>query len=436
MGGALLLLLLALGAAPPLSAQPSEEPRYTMMFRGVALPAALERLAETTRINLVYDSELVQGKTIYCSANDANPDALLRCLLSNVPVDFYQTSGGTYVLTAAPRQPPRRGDLTGIVVDEQTGEPLSHAHVLLAAADAGVASDPAGRFQVPDLTSGTYRVVATHLGYKPTVDSVRVPPGDSVRHRIALSPTPIASPPIVVDGVERHAPESGVGAPSLSADDLAEPGRMGTPDALGRASALLGVRQQRPVADLHVQGGSAGEHEVRLDGMPIRNPVTLRRLLGAFSPLALDRLTVHKAGFGVEHGSTISGVVSAEHALADSAPSVGQVRLDPMSVNAEGHGSVLLFRGERRAGHRTRRPDRQHRLLGPPRRRSCRPRAVPLPLGVRLSGPQPPPHPVRGARPVWHAYPGPLRLGEHRRPGPPRLDPRSPLVGVSSGARQ
>ena len=342
MGGALLLLLLALGAAPPLSAQPNEEPRYTMMFRGVALPAALERVAETTRINLVYDSELVQGKTIYCSANDAAPDALLHCLLSDVPVDFYQTSGGTYVLTAAPRQPPRRGDLTGIVVDRRTGEPLAHAHVLLAAADAGVASDPAGRFQVPNLTSGTYRVVATHLGYEPTVDSVRVPPGDSVQHRIALSPTPIASTPIVVNGVERHAPESGVGASSLSADDLVEPSRMGTPDAIGQAGTLMGVHQQRPVADLHVQGGRAGEHEVRLDGMPIRNPVTLRRLLGAFSPLALDRLTVYKAGFGVEHGSTISGVVSAEHALADSAPSVGQVRLDPMSVNAEGHGSADL----------------------------------------------------------------------------------------------
>jgi hypothetical protein len=117
---------------------------------------------------------------------------------------------------------------------------------------------------------------------------------------------------------------------------------MGTPDALGRAGTLMGVRRQPPVADLHVQGGAAGEHEVRLDGMPIRNPVTLRRLLGAFSPLALDRLTVHKAGFGVEHGSTISGVVAAEHALGAAAPSVGRVAIDPTSVNAEGHGSVDL----------------------------------------------------------------------------------------------
>lgn len=340
------LLVIALVAPSSLRAQPTDEARHTMMFRGVDLHDALERVVETTRIDLVYDSELVNGKTVYCSARDATPDTLLRCLLADVPVDFYQTSGGTYVLTEPTRQPPRRGDLTGIVVDKRTGEPLPRAHVLLAAANTGVASDPAGRFQLPNLTSGTYRVVATHLGYETTVDSVHVPPGDSVRRRIALAPTPIASEPLIVDGVQRHAPEGTVGAITLSADELTESGRMGTPDALGRAGTLMGVHQQRPMADLHVQGGAAGEHEVRLDGMPIRNPVTLRRLLGAFSPLSLDRLTVRKAGFGVEHGSTISGVVSAKHALSASAPSVGQVTIDPMSVNAEGHGSVAL--GEHR----------------------------------------------------------------------------------------
>ena len=343
----LLVLLLGLGVGPsPLHAQPGGEARYTMMFRGVALQTALGRIAEATRINLVYDSEMVRGRQVYCSARNATPDALLRCVLADVSLDFYQTSAGTYVLTDPPRRPPRRGTLTGVVVDGQTGEPLPHAHVLLASANTGVASDRAGRFRVPGLTSGVYRVVATHLGYRAAVDSVRVPPGGRADRRIALAPTPIASEPIIVDGVERRAPEGGVGAATLSADALTEPGGRGTPDALGRAGTLMGVHQQSPRADLHVQGGAAGEHEVRLDGMPIRNPVTMRRLLGAFSPLALDRLTVHKAGFGVEHGSTVSGVVAAEHALSAGTPTVGEVRVDPLSVNAEGHGSLDLGGGQ------------------------------------------------------------------------------------------
>lgn len=340
------LLLAGLVVDPSsLCAQSPGQNRHTMVFRGVHLHEALERVVETTHIDLLYDSELVQDKTVFCSAREALPEELLRCLLADVPVDYYQTSGGTYVLTPPTERPPRHGDLGGIVVDDRTGEPLPHAHVLLATANTGAATNEAGQFQLPHLISGKHRVVATHLGYEATVDSVYVPPGDTVRRRIALTPTPIASEPVIVDGIERYTPEGRVGAKTLPGRELAEPGRMGTPDALGHSGTLVGVRQQPPRADLHVQGGAAGEHEVRLDGIPVRNPVTLRRFLGAFSPLALDRLTVHKAGFGVEHGSTISGIVAAEHALNASTPSFGQLTVDPLSVNAEGHGSVELGAG-------------------------------------------------------------------------------------------
>lgn len=345
VGVTALLLGLGLGGSLDGKAQPTRPTQYTMMFRGVALETALGRIADTTQINLVYDSELVKGETIFCSARNASRDELLRCLLSGVPIDYYQTSAGTYVLTPSPRHAPRYGNLAGVVVDAETKEPLPHAHVLLAAAETGVASNEAGRFQVPGLTSGLYRIVATHLGYETAVDSVRVPPDDSVQHRIALKPKAVQSNPVVVNGVERRMPGKGLGSSELSADELQKPGRWGTPDAMGRAATVIGVHRQSPRADLHIQGGDTGEHEVRLDGIPIRNPVTLRRLLGAFSPLALNRLTVHKAGFGVEHGSTVSGIVSTEHALSGSTPKYGQVEVDPMSVNGEGHASIEVSPG-------------------------------------------------------------------------------------------
>ena len=108
-----LLLAIVLVAPPSLRAQPADTVRHTMMFRGVGLQEALERVVETTHIDLVYDSELVQGKTAYCSARNATPDALLRCLLGDVPVDFYQTSGGTYVIRPDVRRPPQRGRRRG-----------------------------------------------------------------------------------------------------------------------------------------------------------------------------------------------------------------------------------------------------------------------------------------------------------------------------------
>lgn len=340
------LILLVGVPALPAHGQSESGAQHTMMFRGVALSEALPQIAETTNANLVYDADMVTGERVYCSAKNAPVPALLRCVLSDVPIDFFQTSAGTYVLTPSPRQKPRRGHLTGRVVDAQTGEPLRHANVLLAAANTGVATGTGGRFQLPNLSAGRYRVVASHLGYEATAQTVRVQGGDSTHKQISLHPRPISTEPVIVTQSSRMDTGEGLGSSTVSSAELTRPSSYGTPDALGRASTLLGVHAQRPLADLHVQGGATGEHQVRLDGTPVRNPVTLRRMLGAFSPLGLSHLTVRKAGYGVEHGSTISGVLDARHALSTASPEVGQVQIDPLSVNAEVHESMSLGSGQ------------------------------------------------------------------------------------------
>lgn len=334
--------VLWMGLLLPAHGQATKEAGYTMMFRGVPLSKALVRIVETTPVNLIYDAELVEGKRVYCSVKNASVRAVLHCVLDDVPLDFFQTSAGTYVLTRSPRQAPRRGHVTGRVVDAQTGEPLSDAHVLLAAANTGVATDPAGRFRLPDLTAGQHRVVATHVGYESSAATVRVVPGDSINRQISLSPQPIATQPVLVTQSRRRHPENGLGASTISGENLQKSGAVGTADALSQASTLLGVHAQRPLADLHVQGGASGEHQVRLDGIPVRNPVTLRRMLGAFSPLGLDHLTVRKAGYGVEHGSTVSGILDAQHALSSVSPTLGQGQVDPLSANGEVNRSFSL----------------------------------------------------------------------------------------------
>ena len=62
----------------------------------------------------------------------------------------------------------------------------------------------------------------------------------------------------------------------------------------------MGIRVGDALADVHIQGGEAGEHQFQLDGVPVFEPVHLRGLLGAFNPFAIERITVHKAGYRFE----------------------------------------------------------------------------------------------------------------------------------------
>ena len=327
------LMLFWLGVLPSRSEAQQSAPRaYAMAVQGVPLQQALEELARIAGIDLLYSSRLVAGIQAYCATREATVEELLRCVLAGTDLDFMRSSSGAYLIVASPEAPPGYGDLAGSIVDGETGEPLPHASVLLADAAAGTTTNEAGLFSFADVLSGPHRVVVSSLGYVTTVDSVWIGPGHQERVRVALRPQPFVMEPIIVDGLARQSARS-LGSGVVARAALTQTSGTATPDVARSAGRLPGVAAPQPLADLHIQGGAAGEHLTLLDGVPVRNPVSMGRYYGAFSPLALKRLTVHTAGFGAAQGSHLSGSVIVEHDVAG--PDVRSLTLsvDPISVN-------------------------------------------------------------------------------------------------------
>ncbi|WP_456427583.1 carboxypeptidase regulatory-like domain-containing protein [Rhodocaloribacter sp.] len=328
-------VILAFGATGPrvVHGQDAGGAVYTLVLRGARLQEALEELVRITHVDLVYTSELVAGKRVYCAGRELPAEGLLRCLLTGSGLDYVRSSSGAYVLIDARRAPARYGDLTGSVVDGETGAPLPFANVLLADASAGTTTNEAGLFSFASLVSGLHRVIVTYVGYEPRLDSVWIAPEAHERVQIALRPQPAVMKPIVIDGLAQRLPSSDLGLGTITASGLSAVAFAGASDVVRGARRLAGVAAQQPLADLHIQGGGAGEHLTLLDGMPVRNPVSLGRHLGAFSPLALERLTVHKAGFGAEHGSHLSGLVSVTHDVGEE--NRVALTVDPVSLNGK-----------------------------------------------------------------------------------------------------
>jgi hypothetical protein len=306
------------------------------------LGAALERLATTAEVSLVYDADLVRGYDANCAVDGAVPEKTLRCLLGETDLDFVQTSGGTYVVRPDVRRPPQRGTVRGIIRDVDTNAPLSQAHVRLAEGKGGVVANEDGRFWLSGLVSGPHTLVVSHLGYETARVAVTVPPGDTTRSIVGLSPSPITADPVVVDApTAAHLPPGRTHA-TLSPEQLAQPAATGTPSVAHAAGTLMGITTQAPYADLHVQGSASSAHEVRLDGVPVRNPASAGRLLGALSPLALDGLAARKAGFGVLRGDVLSGIIDTKHDLQRPGVRYGTAQIDPVSVNGRVEGTVDL----------------------------------------------------------------------------------------------
>lgn len=316
------------GAAPTARAQ---EAHYSLAFRGVPLDQAIERFVDATNVAVSYDPRLVEGRQTYCVAQDRPPEAILECLLAESGLDYYRLSSGTYVLTAPAEAHPQHGYLSGTVTDRETSSPLADAHVYLANAGRGTTTNRAGQFVFPSLLPGQYAVRVTHVGYRTWTDTLRVRPDDRTHTEATLRTEPIFITPVVVDGMQE---QSAAASPERNEIESSNRpvGRAAGPAAAYRGlNTLSGVRLNNVTADAHLQGGRAGDHQLRLDGVPVYLPRTTLGLIGPFSAFALDRVTVKKAGFDATQGSQLSGLILAEHALTSK--NGGDLQIDPLSVN-------------------------------------------------------------------------------------------------------
>ncbi|NNF57627.1 MAG: TonB-dependent receptor [Rhodothermaceae bacterium] len=336
-----LVLLLAMGVGVP-AALAQSEARVTLIFQGAPLAEAVEELVAATGIDLIYGAEVPGGARVYCALEEAPAEAHLRCIVREAGIDFYQLSSGTYVLTAPAARQPRRGALGGVVVDAETGEPLPFANVLLADTSTGTAAGSSGLFTLNGLLPGPHTLVASYVGYEPVRAEVMVPEGGTTRRRIALQPQIVMTDqPIVVDGLAQRLPSELLGEAALDATDFETPSGFTASDVTREASTRLGLSSRSPVADLSIQGSTTGEQRVLLDGVPIFEPTSFGRLLSAFSPLAIRRLTVHKAGFGATRGSYLGGIIEAEHAIDARSPEA-TLDSDPYQVNARARSGFQL----------------------------------------------------------------------------------------------
>ena len=107
------------------------------------------------------------------------------------------------VVSTSPAQTDMLGSITGIILDNDNGEPLYGVNVILKGTVLGAATDQDGRFEILRLTPGTYDIEASMIGYRKGEQSVRISSGAIVEITIRLESTIIEQPALIVTASKR-----------------------------------------------------------------------------------------------------------------------------------------------------------------------------------------------------------------------------------------
>ena len=276
---------------------------------------AVERFQAAWGVDISYASSTLEGlrtKWARPVATDAESD--MELLLQGTCVTFIRQPSGTFILESPV------STLAGIVRAQDSGIPLRGAHIYFAGTSEGTTSDPDGDFTLTTTRCGPARIAISHVGYLSDIREVELLADSTLLVEIRLSEwviqergfevtaTPLPSDlPLIISAYPSE-------MDTRESEDLKQPTGLGTAEVPRNVGDIAGLYVDPSNSDIHMQGGGLGEHQFQLDGSKIFEPVRLG-LFGLFNPSAISHVTVRKAGYDVEWGSYLDGIINAEHSI-------------------------------------------------------------------------------------------------------------------------
>lgn len=306
---ALVLLSFCVANYQVLRAQ--QTPTVQIISYNEKLSAVLEKFQQQSGIRLVFANSMVDSIRVSAKVAEAPGQALQKILL-NTPFDFMQSRRDFWVIV--PRKKIRSTSLRGRIVEAITRQPLARTQVSLPYEKLSSTTDSLGSFEFEKLATIKQKLIVKRLGYQDSTFHFILRENSANHHDFVLTVKPLAAPEVVVEG--RRLPKSFGGnllQQTLTDDQLSLSPLRNDGDLFELLHQQPGV-SRRNLHDVfpHLEGGSATEVAVELEGMPIFTPTHGENRRSIFSTASIARVNLHRAGYSAAFGEALSGIIELQ----------------------------------------------------------------------------------------------------------------------------
>jgi len=198
------------------------------------------------------------------------------------------------------------GKITGVIIDEQSKEPLPGANVMIENSSMGAATDHQGQFIIINVPPGNYNLKVSMMGYQSVViEAVRVRIDLTTTVNTSLSQTVLHAGEVVTVQAERPLVQMDMTS-SLSAVGANEIENLPVQEISDVIELQAGIVE----ADgLHIRGGRAGEVAYWVDGVATTD-VYNGDMGVTVENSAVQELQIISGTFNAEYGQAMSGIIN------------------------------------------------------------------------------------------------------------------------------
>jgi hypothetical protein len=198
-----------------------------------------------------------------------------------------------------------QGKLRGQITDQETGEPLVGANVIIVGTSYGAATDINGEYIILNLIPDVYEVKASYIGYQSkSISNVRLNIGLTTGLDFQLVPEGIQVGTVEVVAEKPLVNKYNTNANRITtSDDIEALPVRGVDNILATTPGVILQDNQ-----IFIRGGRQDEVGFYLEGANITDPVVGGRQVTLVQD-ALEEINVQSGGYNAEYGNANSGIV-------------------------------------------------------------------------------------------------------------------------------
>lgn len=255
-----------------------------------------------------------------------------------------------FLLLLLPAMALAQGKLRGQITDQETGEPLIGANVIIVGTSYGAATDVNGEYIIVNLVPDVYTVKASYIGYQAKeISNVRINIGSTTGLDFQLVPEGIqvGTVEVVAEKPLINKYNTNANRTTTSEDIEALPVR-GVDNILAVTPGV--ILQDKSI---FIRGGRQDEVGFYLEGANITDPVVGGRQVTLVQD-ALEEINVQSGGYSAEYGNANSGIIRQQiktgtpnwkFSLEFITDNVGFNTADDRNTGAENWGGAAYWYG-------------------------------------------------------------------------------------------
>ena len=226
--------------------------------------------------------------------------------------------------------------IKGFVYDNNSGEPVPFANVVLKGTNYGVATDINGFFSINKIPDGKYTLTLRYVGFEEYAEEITLSGKQVVSRKINLKVASQQLKEVKIKGNrEERKIETTVSVEKISPKQIQQmPSIGGQADLAQYLQVLPGVTFTGDQGgQLYIRGGSMIQNKTLLDGMAVYNPFHSIGLFSVFETDVILSADIYTGGFGAEYGGRLSSIMDITTRDGNKRHHTGKIGITTLGAN-------------------------------------------------------------------------------------------------------